>query len=103
MFYTIVTWYAENPWDMPPPPTDEQKQAAAEMTDILAPDFDSELTVAISEDLKTRVAVKSWPSEEIAQQWIDYTMVNFDSVSSAVISSTLPDLTNYQIHTQKII
>ena len=70
MFYTIVTWYAENPWEMPPPPTEEQKQANAEMTNILAPNFDSELIVAVSNDKKTRLAIKSWPSEEVAQAWL---------------------------------
>jgi len=103
MFYTITTWYAENEWEMPPPPTEEQKQAAAEMTDILAPGFDSELIVAISNDKKTRLAIKSWPSEEIAQAWIDYATQNLDNITSSSISTTTPDLSDYQLYTRKVI
>jgi hypothetical protein len=104
MFYTIVTWSSDNEWEaVLTAPSPEQKQAAAEMTNVLAPDFESELIVAVSADRKTRMAMKSWPSEEVAQSWIDYTMANFNGVTSAVVTSTPADFSDYQIHTQKII
>jgi len=97
MFYSVITWYAENEWEYPPPPTDIQLQRGKEMIDTLSPGFNSELTVAISSDTRTRLSMRSWPSEEAAQAWIDFALTNFDNITTATVSAEPADLTDFNI------
>ena len=49
----------------------------------MAPDFESELLVLIDSD-NNLASIRTWPSEEVAQAWIDYVVANFEVINATI-------------------
>lgn len=56
-------------------------QRAAE----LSPGYNPERSTVLSTDGTEFVSIRSWPSEELAQAWVDYILANHP-VTSAVVN-----------------
>ena len=95
MFYSVVTWPIPLDSAFPSMPDDKKVELQA-LAETLAPGFNSVITVAFLRPLHV-IAIRTWPSEEIAQQWVDHFNANFD-VESAVVTSEPVDLSEYMIY-----
>lgn len=97
MFYSIVTWTATDAWgNLPPPPTDEQKAASLAMAKTIVPDYESVLTVGFNPRQGKRIAMRTWPTAEAAQAWVDFSKAAFEGVD-AVVATDPVDFTDFNM------
>jgi hypothetical protein len=63
-------------------PSEEEQQLLYSKVEELALEFDTDLT--LESEGPTGVAIRTWPTQEIAQAYADYVVANFDVVSATV-------------------
>jgi hypothetical protein len=83
MITTTVVWPQTNNESNPGADTSAALNAIA---NTLSPGTPSELTSVLSSDGLELVAMRTWPSQDIAQQWVDYVLANYN-VTSAVVNN----------------
>ena len=65
-------------------PSEEERQLLDSKAEELAPEFDTDLTYLRAEG-SPGTGIREWPTQEIAQAYVDYVVANFD-VTSAVVN-----------------
>ncbi len=60
-----------------------RQQLLPDMAKTISPDFESRLTVMLDSD-NNLASIRTWPSEEVAQSWIDYIVANFEVVDATI-------------------
>jgi hypothetical protein len=64
-------------------PSEEERQLLDSKAEDLAPEFDTDQTYLREEGLPG-TGIRKWPTQEIAQAYVDYVVANFDVVSATV-------------------
>lgn len=80
MFTTQTIWPQNNGQN----PTNQEISALASMAATLSPDNPDNLNSALNNDGTLVIAYRSWPTQEIAQQWIDYMIANYNINSCTI-------------------
>ena len=66
-------------------PSEEERQLLDSKAEELAPGFDTNQTY-FREEGTPGIGTRTWPTQEIAQSYVDYVLANF-TVTSAVVNS----------------
>lgn len=65
-------------------PTGEERAALAAMAATLAPDQPDNLTSSLNPDGSLVIGLREWPTQEAAEQWVAYTLANYNVISCAI-------------------
>jgi hypothetical protein len=91
MIFTKIIWPIKYNWpaaDALGPDYETKIRGLPALAKNIAPDFESTLRIFVEYNDGNEgcmISYRTWPSEEAAQLWIDYTIANFDDVLATIV------------------